>query len=181
MASKNANNASNLGSIVEHPSWNVAQRNYFRTLQDALPVVMGYLETEIPVLTNHTDNMLVDETGVLKKVKKVVEKAEKAHVERLKARMGNKKTLRGSVYEAAYRGAERTILNQGECKALIELAEENQLNLKKLVGMVVNQEIQVPNDVWLQDDGDTEGSCESNRDTFFTTSPGNALYVEALS
>jgi hypothetical protein len=73
--------------IGMNPSWTTAQKIGFNRIKDALPVALGYLSDEMPILDNHTDKMLVDEVGSLKQAKKIIEKAEKAHVERLKARM----------------------------------------------------------------------------------------------
>ncbi len=36
---------------------------------------MGYMNDEIPLLDNHSDAAIVDETGLVKQVKKAVEKA----------------------------------------------------------------------------------------------------------
>lgn len=178
-------------SIVAHPDWTGAQRTFFFRLKEALPILMGYLGEEIPVLDNTTDNQLVDEVGVLKQVKKTAEKAEKTHVERLKSRIGDKDSMRGGAYEATYRGSKRIILNQDACKELIQKANDLEINLGRLMAAIESKQISIPNNVFL---GEVEKTIapedsepytvtvpETNDTDFFSTAAGGrSLYVEPI-
>lgn len=174
-------------TIVANPNWNAKQNTAFERLDAALPVAISYLSGEIPVLDNHTDEMLVDEVGDLKKVKKVFETAEKAHVERLKARMGDRDVLLGDIYEAKYRGSKRTILNQGLCKEVIAAFDEEGIHIQRLLAAIQSGQIKVPENVVLKpftNATDTEEAIpgESNFEVFHTTSDGGrALYVEVIA
>lgn len=173
-----ATKAKQADTIVAHPDWNTAQQMFFQRLRESMPTLMAYLGEEIPVLDNHSDAQLVDETGVLKKVKKTVEKAEKTHVERLKARMGNKKALSGSAYQANYKGTERTILNQGMCKELIQGFEDEGIALTRLLQAIKQGNVKLSSEAFLTDPVDDDDIPESNMTSFYTTTPGNALYVD---
>lgn len=176
-----------LDSIVANPNWKAPQRTFFHRLRDALPVLMGYLEEEIPVMDNHTIQQVVDETGLLKQVKKTAEKAEKAHVERLKARMGDRDSQRGEAFEAVYRGSSRVILNQEKCKEVVAMLDEEGVHLGRLISALKSGQLACPDNVLLQDETGSPGQpdfvpAETNRDTFYTTAAGGrSLYVEPIS
>ena len=179
--------ASRQPSITQNPNWGKAQVALFERLDAALPVVMAYMSDEIPILDNHTDAMIVDEVGDLKKVKKAVENAEKAHVERLKVRMGTKDSLKGDLYEAKFRGGGRRILNQGACKEFITQADNLNIHLGRLLAAIESGQIEVPENVGLKPEKpgtsaeDPFVSGETNEDEFFTSAAGGrALYVEAM-
>ena len=181
MASKSANE-----SIPMNPNWSVSQRAFFYRIRDALPILMGYLGTEIPVLDNHSNAQIVDETGVLKAVKKTAESAEKAHVERLKVKMGDADTMRGETYEAQYRGGGRVILNQGACKDLIEKADNLEVHLGRLLAAIESKQVTIPNNVFLRDEETSDDGLvippESNHPDFFTSAAGGrSLYVVGIS
>lgn len=179
MASKAQNE-----SIVMNPNWTAAQRAYFYRLRDALPILMGYLSSEIPVLDNHSLEQIVDETGVLKQVKKTSEKAEKAHVERLKARMGNLDEKRGETYQAIYRGGSRIILNQEACKAAVAQFDEEGIHINRLLAAIKSGQVDLSNspNVFLKDPVEEGATPELNYDVFFTTAGGGrSLYVEPIS
>jgi hypothetical protein len=173
--------------IGMNPSWTTAQKIGFNRIKDALPVALGYLSDEMPILDNHTDKMLVDEVGSLKQAKKILEKAEKAHVERLKARMGGADSLKGDAYEATYRGGGRVILNQEACKELIQEATDEGIHLKRLLAAIKAGQIELPQNVLLKDmqpATETEAAIpqETNGPDFFTTAAGGrALYVEPIA
>jgi hypothetical protein len=187
--------------IGMNPSWTTAQKIGFNRIKDALPVALGYLSDEMPILDNHTDKMLVDEVGSLKQAKKILEKAEKAHVERLKARMAGIKlplkegeeqkygadSLKGDAYEATYRGGGRVILNQEACKELIQEATDEGIHLKRLMAAIKAGQIELPQNVLLKDMQPATGTeaaipQETNGPDFFTTAAGGrALYVEPIA
>jgi hypothetical protein len=192
--------ATKLPSITAKPDWNKAQMTAFERLDSALPVAMSYLSGEIPVMDNHTDEMLVDEVGDLKKAKKLLETAEKAHVELLKVRMNSKErppaededgpqygvdNLRGDIYEAKYRGSKRTILNQGLCKDTIEAFDEEGIHIQRLLAAIKAGQIQVPENVVLKPEApNPDGGVipgETNFRVFHTTADGGrSLYVEPI-
>lgn len=179
-------------TITAHPDWTNAQKTFFFKLKEALPIVMGYLADEMPVLDNTADYKIVDEVGVLKQIKKPVEAAEKTHVERLKARMGDKDNLRGSTYIAEFRGSKRVILNQEKCKELVAEFDEAEIHIGRLLAAIKSGQIQVPENVVLgeirtevvPDDGGEPYTVvipETNHTDYFTTSAGGrALYVKDI-
>lgn len=179
-------------SVIPNPAWSLAQNAGWDRVQEALPIALGYLGEDIPVLDNHSDKQLVDEVGVLKQAKKIVEKAEKAHVERLKFRLGSADGLKGDVYEATYRGGGRVILNQEACKEIVAAYEEEGVHLKRLLAAIKSGQVTLPENVILGykketiDLGDgtppTEVQVpESNNTDFFTTAAGGrSLYVEPI-
>lgn len=172
-------------TIVAHPDWSAAQRTFFFRLKEALPILMGYLAEEIPVLDNMSDQSLVDEVGVLKQVKKTAEKAEKAHVERLKARIGSLDGMRGGAFEATYRGSERVILKQDACKELISKADDMEIHIGRLFAAIESKQISIPSNVFLQEEEHPETNVtimESNHADFYTTAAGGrSLYVDPIS
>ena len=166
--------------IVAHPDWSAAQNKLFAYFRDALPIVMSYLGSEIPVLDNTSDETLIDEVGLLKQLKKPVEKAEKAHVERLKARLGDKDKADGTAFKAEYRGSSRTILKQEACKELIDQCDEEGIHLLRLIAAIKAGDVAVPPEVLLIDPSD-DAPAESNRADFYTTSAGGrSLYVDPI-
>lgn len=170
-------------TILANPSWNKAQNRFFGKLRDALPVVMGYMNDEIPLLDNHSDAAIVDETGLVKQVKKAVEKAEKAHVERLKARLGDKDGLKGDSYEATYRGGGRIILNQEKCKEVIAAFDAEGVSITRLLAALQSGQVSLTAGASnvLLNDPDDDMPAESNRDVFFTSAAGGrSLYVEEM-
>lgn len=165
-----------------HPSYSKGQYQAYMKAQEALPIALSYLAEEIPVLDNHTDAQLVDEVGVLKQAKKTFEKAEKAHVERLKARMGDRDDLTGGLYKAQYRGTKRVILNQEACKALVEQFDEEGIHLGRLLNAIKSGQLQVPQNCFLVDPAEEGVAPELNHDDFFTTAAGGrSLYVEPIA
>lgn len=172
-----ASKAQTARSIVEHPGWNKAQRGYFQDLENGLPIVMSYLSGDIPELSNHTDQQLVDETGVLKTLKKGVEKAEKAHVERLKARLDGTPKLRGEEYEASIRNQERYALHQETVKNFIGKADSLEVDLMALLDLIAKKEIALPNSVFLQE---VDGVTLSNESHFFASTGVPTLTVKSI-
>jgi hypothetical protein len=172
-----------LQSYTANPSWTEPQIKKWDQVQLALPIALGYVG-DIPVLDNHSDADLIDEVGVLKQAKKCIEVAEKAHVERLKARMGNQDKLFGSSYVATYRGGSRIILNQEKCKEVITAFDEEGIHLERLLAALKSGQIQVPDNIKLlptKPDPTLDGA-ELNYDTFFTTAGGGrSLYVEPIA
>lgn len=166
-------------TIVAHPDWTSAQRTFFFRLKESLPILMSYLTSEIPVLDNLSDKALVDEVGVVKQIKKTAEKCEKAHVERLKARLGEKDELMGDAYHAQYRGGERIILNQEACREFIEKANEMEIHLGRLLAAIESKQVQVPNNVFLNQD-DPQAPEFNNPDFFTSAKGGRSLYVEPI-
>lgn len=174
-------------SIVANPNWTTAQRTFFHRLREALPVMMGYLGSEIPVLDNHTLEAVIDETGVLKQVKKVAETAEKAHVERLKTRL-NDKDARGGTYAATWSGGSRVILKQDACKEFINKADAIDVHLGRLLAAIESGQVQLPNNVFLKEATEGEFASEvdpvppeTNHTDFFTTAAGGrSLYVKPI-
>lgn len=176
--------ASKPNAIVENPGWSLAQRTFFQRLQNGLPVLMGYLGEEIPVLDNHSNQQIVDETGLLKQIKKTTEKAEKAHVERLKSRIGDQDSMRGSSFKATYRGSSRVILKQEAAKELVDLCDSEGIHIGRLMAAIKSGRIDLSmaEDVFLKDEADPNDPGESNRDDFFTTAAGGrSLYVEPIT
>lgn len=164
-----------LAQYSENPSWTAAMKRAYHRVQEALPIALGYLADEIPVLDNHSDKQLVDEVGLLKQAKKTIEKAEKAHVERLKARLGNQDSLTGENYKATYRGSKRVILNQGACKEVMAAFDAEEINIRKLLELVKASELLLPKEVYF------EGMSLSNTDFYHTTSDGGrSLYVDPI-
>ena len=167
-------------SIVAHPDWSQAQLKLFGYFREALPLVMSYLGSEIPVLDNTSDEALIDEVGLLKQLKKPVEKAEKTHVERLKARLGDKDSMDGTAFKAEFRGSSRVILKQEACKAFIETCDEEGIHIGRLMEALKKGEITIPPEVLLDDPSD-DAPAESNREDFFTTAAGGrSLYVDPI-
>lgn len=160
--------------IIANPSWTRAQAIAFARIGDAIPYVISYSADEIPVLDNHSLEQLIDETGALKAAKKLVETAEKAHVERLKARLGAKDSHKGDKYEANYRGTKRTILNQGLCKEILEAYDAEGIDIRALLDEIKAGRIDIT--------AECATSAEnSNSQHFHTTSDGGrSLYVTLL-
>lgn len=161
-------------SLIPNPSWTRAQTIAFGRIVDAIPYVVAYSADEIPVLDNHSLEQLIDETGALKAAKKLVETAEKAHVERLKARLGDKDGHKGDKYEANYRGSKRTILNQGLCKEILEAYDAEGIDIRALLDEIKAGRIDIT--------AECATSAEnSNSQHFHTTSDGGrSLYVTLL-
>lgn len=173
--------ASKLNSIVENPSWNKRQKKVFTQLQEALPTVMSYASGEIPVLDNHSDAQIVDELGPVKALKKSIETAEKAHAERLKARMDGKKKLDGEDYYAEIRTSERTAINQGLVKEFIDKCDGLQVDIIALLDAIAKKEVAIPNVAFLkvlEDDSEDGETMESNGRHFYSTSQVPALYIK---
>lgn len=170
--------ASKPAAYTANPSWNKAQKDRFELIQKAIPIALSYMGSEIPVLDNHTDAMLVDEVGLLKQALKPFKDSEAAHVERLKARMGAAQEMRGDEYYAQYTGGARTILNQQACKDIIAKFEEEGIHIGRLLAAILSKQITVPNNVFLQESDKPEVPDESNDDDFYVKSGGAALYVK---
>jgi hypothetical protein len=160
----------------ENPDWTEAQRKVFHRVNRALPIALGYLSNEIPVLDNHTDAMLVDEVGGLKQALKPFKKAEAAHVERLKARIGDKDGMDGVEFKAEYRGSKRVILNQERCKETMTKWDDEGIDLDKLLAAIIERKVALPNEVFIAD-GDL-----LNTDKHHTTAAGGrSLFVEPIA
>jgi hypothetical protein len=176
--------ASKQPTFTAHPDWSEAQLKAWKRVQIALPIALGYVGSEIPVLDNHTNVMLVDEVGVLKKAKKCLETAEKAHVERLKARMGDADEMGGTEYIATFRGSKRVILKQDACKEAVQKFDDVGVHIGRLLAAIESGQIQIPENVQLQADATREdwpNGFETNDSDFYTTSAGGrSLYVEPI-
>lgn len=168
-------------SIAAHPDWGVAQNTLFARIAAAVPIALGYAGNEIPVLDNHTNEQLVDETGALKQAKKIFDKAEKTHVERLKARIGHLDNCTGDAYVASFRGGSRVILNQEKCKEFIEECNQEGIHIGRLLEALKSGQLDLPTECILRDPVGEDEAGESNNVDFYTTSAGGrALYVEPI-
>lgn len=168
--------ATKVPTYAENPSWTEAQKKVFHRVNRALPIALGYVGNEIPVLDNHTDKMLVDEVGLLKQGLKPFKKGEAAHVERLKARIGDADSMDGDEYQAVYRGSKRVILNQEKCKETMTKWDDEGIDLDKLLAAIIERKVALPNEVFIGD-GDP-----LNHDKHHTTaSGGRSLYVEPIA
>lgn len=158
-----------------NPSWTEPQKKIHSQIFEGADIVIPYFGDEIPRLDNHTDEQLCDMVGVVKKGKKAFENVEKILVQRFKARLGQRRELRGHKYEATIRGdgGGRTILNQSKCKELLEKADELGVDLLGYLE-AVEQDI-VAIDTPLGEDSPT------NMEAFHTSSGGDALYVEPIA
>lgn len=164
-----------------HPNWSARQQMMFHIIQDALPIALAYEAEEIPIMDNHTTEALIDETGLLKSAKKVIEKAEKAHVERLKMRLGDASKKDGYRYKAEYRGSIRTILNQGLCKEMAAAWDEEGIHIGRTLEAIKNGEIVVPDSCILKLTGGENPIDETNTaELHITSDGGRALYVTKM-
>jgi hypothetical protein len=164
-----------------NPSWTEPQKKVHGQIAQAIDIVIPYFGPEIPVLDNHTDEMLCDELGVVKAAGKAFELAENALKERFKARLGQRKLLRATKYEATVRDSTRTALNQGKVKSFLERADEHNIDIQVLLDYVISKQVQVPNDVFFPEpkEGEEEEQ-KTNISNFFSSTPVASLFVEPI-
>lgn len=157
-----------------NPSWTQPQKDKFSAIMQATEIAIPYFGPEIPSLDNHTTEQICDDLGVVKVAKKALEQVEKTLSERFKPRMGALLELRGTKYTAVKRLSERTALDQGKVKELLEQADNVGLDLNALLQQLKEGQYVVPDGLAQAKDED------SNMYTFFSTTDVSALYVEAI-
>ena len=163
-----------------NPSWSEPQKKIHRIVNDALEVIIPYFGEEIPLLDNHTGQQVCDDLGVVKEARKAFEGVEATLKERFKPFMGQELEFRGTKYIATKRPSTRTALNQGKVKAFLAKADEEGIDLQKLLNLVIDKKISVPNDVFFatNEDGELE---ETNTDLFNSSTDVSSLFVEPIA
>ena len=95
------------------------QEEITEVMRRSADTLINYAAKEVPALGNLTPEGLLDELGWINELKKHVEKVEKILKERLKSQTA-KKQLAGDVFKMDITASERTALDQGAAKALLE-------------------------------------------------------------
>lgn len=163
-----------------NPSWSEPQKKVFNQIQEATAIAIPYFGEDIPALDNHTPVMVCDELGVIKAVRKMFDQVEETLKERFKPMMGKELEFRGSKYVAEKRPSTRTALNQGKVKTFLQQADDEGIDLQKLLDAVIEKKVTVPNDVFFETDEEGELK-ETNTNLFNSSTPVSSLFVEPIA
>lgn len=158
-----------------NPSWSEPQKQLHKVFQEAQEIVIPYSGPEIPRLDNHTPEQVCDQLGVVKALKSKVDAVEKILKERFKPMMGGEKELRGTRYVATMRNNPRVALDQQKVKEFLQRADDEGIDVEKLLDLVIEKRIQVPNTVFFPEDSE-----QSNQRAFNSETDVATLNVKAI-